>query len=58
SKSERKVVECCLNCTKDGFATGQFDSSGPYDQNRVSLEHACKSWKEKISRFLRRSKVG
>ncbi|KAF0557930.1 hypothetical protein F8M41_011741 [Gigaspora margarita] len=53
----KKVVECCLNHAEDGFATRQFDPGRPYNQNRVSLEHACKSWKKKINRFLRRSKI-
>ncbi|KAF0525575.1 hypothetical protein F8M41_014452 [Gigaspora margarita] len=49
----KKVVECFLNCAKDGFAAGQFDSGEPYVQNEKSLEHACKSWKKKINRFFR-----
>ncbi|CAG8824716.1 12903_t:CDS:1, partial [Gigaspora margarita] len=49
----KKVVEWCLNRAEDKFATGQFDPGGPYDQNGKSLEHAYKSWKEKINGFLR-----
>ncbi|KAF0469300.1 hypothetical protein F8M41_025579 [Gigaspora margarita] len=52
-----KSFEWYIKSAKDGFATGQFNPGGPYDQNRVSLKNACKSWKKNSNRFLRQSRV-
>ncbi|KAF0555928.1 hypothetical protein F8M41_016543 [Gigaspora margarita] len=38
-----KPFEWYMRSAEDGFATEQFNPGGPYDQNGVSLKHACKS---------------
>ncbi|KAF0558621.1 hypothetical protein F8M41_008541 [Gigaspora margarita] len=40
-----------MRSAKDGFATGQFDPGGPYDQNGVSLENSVKVEKKRVTNF-------